>query len=376
MTEATAVRQAAQELLSTMTSRLGELVARESPPGAVRELRECAELLGDWGTETLRRAPLRSDRGGLPHLLWPATDQRVLLLGHFDTVWPLGTIDEWPFTVDDGIARGPGVYDMKAGIVQMLAALSLVADTSRIGVLLTCDEETGSTTSRKLIEEQARRSGAVLVCEPSGEGGALKVARKGGSVYRISIGGRAAHAGVEPHRGVNAAVELAHQVLAVQKLADPAAGTTVTPTVLSAGTTTNTVPENAVLHVDSRAWTPAELDRVDRAVHRLSAHLSEARLVISGGVNRYPLTREVAMPLLAEARAAAAEIGLPPPEGVEAPGASDGNFTGALGVPTLDGLGAVGGHAHGRGEYVDLKAMPDRVALLAALLDRLTAGGR
>ncbi len=360
----------------TLVDRLDELVSCESPPGSLPELAGCADLLTAWGTTILGRPPQRVVLDGLPHLLWPAADQRVLLLGHFDTVWPAGTIDDWPFTVTDGIARGPGVYDMKAGIVQMFAALSLVTEHTRIGVLLTCDEETGSTTSRKLIEEQAQRSAAVLVCEPSADDGALKVARKGGSVYRITISGRAAHAGAEPHLGVNAAVELAHQVLATQALASVEAGTTVTPTVLAAGTTTNTVPESATLCVDSRAWTAEELHRVDRMVHALTPRLAEARLMVSGGVNRYPLAAEVAMPLLAAARAAATDVGLPPPEGVSVAGASDGNFTGALGVPTLDGLGAIGGHAHGRKEYVDLRTMPDRVALLTALIDRLLATPR
>ncbi|MGW4425832.1 M20 family metallopeptidase [Streptosporangium sp. NPDC004631] len=373
MKQLSALRWAAREDAAAMVDRLGELVSCESPPGSAHHLTACADLVAGWGEAVLGRPARRVVRDGLPHLLWPAPDQRVLLLGHFDTVWPAGTIRQWPFTVEGETATGPGVCDMKAGIVQMLAALGLMADTSRVGMLLTCDEESGSITSRPLIEREARRSGAVLVCEAGAPNGALKVARKGGSVYRLTVHGRAAHAGVEPERGVNATVEIAHQILAVRALAAVPDGTTVTPTVLTAGTTTNTVPETAALSVDVRAWTREELDRVDRMIHRLAPRLPEATLTVDGGVNRYPLTPAVALPLLAMAQEAAKDIGLPPPDGAHAPGGSDGNFTGALGVPTLDGLGAVGGGAHARGEYVEVRTMPDRAALLAALVERLLA---
>ncbi|MEU7934804.1 M20/M25/M40 family metallo-hydrolase [Micromonospora echinofusca] len=364
-------RRGAQARAGVLTERLRRLVTCESPPGAGSELAACADLLQAWGDAALGRRGRRVVLDGLPHLLWSAPDQRVLLLGHYDTVWPAGTISEWPFTLTGSTATGPGVCDMKAGIVQMLTALELLPDTSRIGLLLTCDEESGSVTSRPLIEEQARRSGAVLVGEPSTEGGDLKVARKGGSVYRITVGGRAAHAGVEPHRGVNAGVELAHHVLAVQAFA--AGETSVTPTVLSAGTMTNVVPESAVLCVDVRAWTREELHRVDRLVRELTPRLPDARLTVSGGINRYPLPASVSTPLLRIAQSAAADLGLPAVRGVAAPGASDANFTGALGVPTLDGLGGVGGLPHARGEYVDVARMPERTALLAALTARILA---
>jgi glutamate carboxypeptidase len=209
------------------------------------------------------------------------------------------------------------------------------------------------------------------VCEPSTPDGSLKVARKGGSAYQLMIRGRAAHAGVEPHLGINATVELAHQVLTVLDLADPASGTSVTPTVVSGGTTTNTVPEEARVAIDVRAWNSGELDRVDQALQRLSARLPGAVLTIGGGLNRYPMPAESALPLLSMARAAAIDLGLTAPEGAHAPGASDGNFTGALGVPTLDGLGAVGDGSHARGEYVEVALMPDRAALLAGLVERL-----
>jgi glutamate carboxypeptidase len=354
-----------------MIDRLGVLVACESPPGSIPHLEACAELLAGWGTDVLGRPARRETREGLPHLLWPAQDQRVLLLGHFDTVWPAGTISQWPFTVTAGTATGPGVVDMKAGIVQLLAALEMLPDTSGIGVLLTCDEESGSVTSRALIEEEARRSGAVLVCEPSTPDGALKMARKGGSAYRLEVLGRAAHAGVEPHLGINATTELAHQVLAVQALASAENETSVTPTVITGGTTSNTVPERSSLCIDVRAWSGDELHRVDRALRGLPPRAWGEGLKLHGGVGRYPLQPDVTLPLLKLAQAAAADLGMPVPEGAHAAGASDANFTGALGVPTLDGLGAVGGGSHARSEYADVTMMPDRAALLAALAGRL-----
>jgi glutamate carboxypeptidase len=268
-------------------------------------------------------------------------------------------------------ASGPGVFDMKAGIVQLLAAVRLVADRSQVSVLLTGDEETGSATSRSLIEAEARRVRAVLVCEPSADGGAVKIARKGGASYRLSVAGRAAHAGLEPELGVNASIELAHQILDLASLAVPADGTTVTPTVLSSGTTSNTVPESGAVTVDVRGWTRDELERVDRGIRDLAPHLAGATLTVEGGIHRYPLESAMALPLLQLVQAAARDLGLPAPEGERSGGGSDGNLTAALGVRTLDGLGAVGGHPHGRDEWADITAMPNRAVLLAALIDRL-----
>jgi glutamate carboxypeptidase len=358
-----------------MVERLQELVSCESPSGDASCLAACADLLTSWGDAALGRRVERFVEGGVPHLLWRAPTPVVLLLGHFDTVWPRGTVAEWPLTIRDRRASGPGVFDMKAGIVQMLAAVQLVADRSRVSVLLTGDEETGSATSRELIEGEARRVRAVLVCEPSADGGAAKIARKGTAGYRITVTGLAAHAGLEPELGVNAGVELAHQVLALESLAAPGAGTTVTPTVLAAGTTPNTVPERGVLTVDVRGWSRDELQRVDRAIRDLPPRLPGAAIAVTGGVNRWPLEPAMASPILEIAQSAAADIGVPRLDGVRSGGGSDGNLTAAAGVPTLDGLGAVGGHPHARTEWVDVAAMPDRAALLAAIVDRLCGLG-
>lgn len=365
----------ARDEAGAMVERLRDLVACESPPGSRAHLAVCADLLDGWGREVFGRPARRVTVDGLPHLLWAAAEQDVLILGHFDTVFPAGTVTARPFTVVGDVATGPGVCDMKAGIVQLFTALRLLGegDRARVGLLLTCDEETGSVTSRPLIEREARRSGCVLVCEAATADGQLKVARKGGSVYQLIVRGRASHAGVEPHRGVNATVEVAHQVLALSALGAPTpAGTSVTPTLLSAGTTTNTVPALASVAVDVRAWTGAELERVDRAIRGLVPLLPEAVLVVDGGINRYPMRADLAQPLLDVARTVAKELGLDPPDGAHAAGASDANFTAALGVPTLDGLGAVGGGAHAADEYIDITRMPERAALLAGLVERLT----
>lgn len=354
-----------------LVDRLGELVGYETPPGSVSHLTACADLLAAWGTRILGREPRYIFTDGLPHLLWAAPDQRVLFLGHFDTVWSAGTLAEWPFEVTGTIATGPGVCDMKSGIVQAFAALSAMPDTSHVGVLLTCDEESGSTLSRPLIEAEARRSGAVLVGEASSPNGALKIARKGGSAYRLTARGRAAHAGVEPHRGINATVEIAHQALMVGAFADAEAQTSVTPTTLVAGTTSNTVPESATLSIDVRAWSGGELERVDRLIRALPTHVEGSRLELDGGISRYPLTTDMAQPLFEIALKAAADLGITLPEGAHAPGASDANFTAAAGALTLDGLGGVGGGAHARSEFVDVARMPERAALLARLMERI-----
>ncbi len=355
-----------------MRECLAELVSCESPSAETTALSRCAALLDDMGTEAFGRPAERLTAGGRPHLLWPAAAPRpALILGHFDTVWPLGTLGDWPFTVTDGIASGPGVFDMKAGIVQALAAIMLLDHKDSVSLLLTSDEEVGSPSSRTLIEDQARGAAAVLVCEPSADGGAVKIARKGVGGYQVSVGGRAAHAGLEPQLGVNAGIELAHQVLALAGIADPDAGTTVTPTTLVAGTTMNTVPEAASLAVDVRAWTAAELERVDQGIRRAAPHVAGAAVTVTGGINRYPLEADAARELYELARRAAGDIGIEPPAGVRSGGGSDGNLTAAIGVPTLDGLGAVGGRPHARDEHTDVRLMPDRAALLAALIGRI-----
>jgi glutamate carboxypeptidase len=236
---------------------------------------------------------------------------------------------------------------------------------------VTGDEEFGSPGSRALIEEEAAGKVAALVLEASADGGALKIKRKGISSYRLSAAGRAAHAGLEPENGINATVELAHQVLAVTALADPALGTTVTPTLLSAGTSVNTVPAAGEFAIDVRASSAAEQQRVDSALRALRPVLPGATLTLSGAPNRPPMPESASAALFALAQQVAARLGQPALRGVAVGGGSDGNFTAGAGTPTLDGLGAVGGGAHAEHEHVLVAALAPRTALLAALVDEL-----
>jgi glutamate carboxypeptidase len=240
-------------------------------------------------------------------------------------------------------------------------------------IVLTSDEELGSQTSRAMVEAAARGALAALVLEPTGDGGALKTARKGTGMYTMTVGGRAAHAGLEPEKGANALIELAHLVLAVDAVARPELGTTVTPTVAQAGTATNVVPDTATIDIDVRVAVAAEADRVDRDIRALATTVPGCTLTVSGGPNRPPMPASASAPLVPLVEAAAARLGLAPPGGVEVGGASDGNFTAAIGTPTLDGLGAVGEGAHAEREYVVASAMPERAALLAELVDELLA---
>ncbi|WP_063059832.1 M20 family metallopeptidase [Nocardia sienata] len=360
---------AAAGTLPDMLDRFRLLVDCESPSDDPLGLQRCAALIRPWLADALGRSARSTRIGENVHVLAEAPDPRVLVLGHFDTVWPVGTTADRPFSITGGIATGPGTFDMKGGIVQALAAIELLADASHVSVLLTSDEETGSASSRQLIEEQARKAGAVLVCEPSADGGAVKIGRKGLAAYRVAVTGRAAHAGLEPELGVNAGVELAHQILAIAGLASE--NTSVVPAVIAGGTTVNTVPEYAECSVDARSWSVPDLEKVDRAMLALTPRLPGATVTVTGGIARLPFEESSARGLYREAAAAARTLGMAPLRAVRSGGASDGNFTAAIGVPTLDGLGAVGGHPHARDEHVDVNTMPARVALLATLLERL-----
>ncbi|WP_369133632.1 M20 family metallopeptidase [Modestobacter sp. I12A-02662] len=356
---------------ATMLEQVERLVMTESPSDDTALTTRCADLVGDLVHDVLGERPHRLEVEGRTHLLLRSGARRpVLLLAHLDTVWPAGTTAEWPFSVDGDWATGPGVFDMKAGLVQGLHA-ARAAGADGVDLLVTSDEEIGSPTSRLLIEREAARARAVLVLEPGVEG-APKTARKGVSMYTLRVHGRASHAGLEPEAGVNALVELAAQVAAIHSLQAPEAGTTVTPTVARAGTTSNTVPAQAQVAVDVRAWTAQEQDRVDAGLRALTPTLPGATLDLLGGVNRPPLESSASAALMARAARCAAELGIPLPAGQAVGGASDGNFTAGIGVPTLDGLGAVGRGAHARGERASVAALPERAVLVAALIRALT----
>lgn len=350
------------------------LVCCESSSDDLAAVAACAELVGELGNELIGVTPEVHEVQGRRHLVWRCGGPTsVLLVGHCDTVWPMGTLARWPFSVDGDRATGPGVFDMKAGLAQLFHALAVLDDLTGVTVVVTADEELGSPTSRALIEAEAAGARAALILEASADG-ALKTARKGVSMYRLAVHGKASHAGLEPAAGVNATVEAAHQVLAVSGLAEPAVGTTVTPTVLRSGHTLNTVPDAAEISVDVRAADPAEQRRIDAALRALRPVLPGARLDVHGGINRAPLDVAASSGLFALAQSLAGAMGLPALCAVSVGGASDGNFTAGVGTPTLDGLGAVGDHAHAEGEWASVAAMPDRAALLAALVDAVRAG--
>jgi glutamate carboxypeptidase len=351
---------------------VAELVRIESPSSDPAAVTRCQQRFADLLVERTGVPASLVEVEGVTHLSWAVGEPRVLLLGHLDTVWPHGTLERLPFAVEDDRMTGPGVFDMKTGAAMMLHALAGLDDLDGMAVLLTGDEEVGAPTSRALIEDTARDARAVLVLEAA-QGEAVKVARKGVGTYRLEVTGRAAHAGLEPEAGANALVELAHQVLAITGLRDADAGTTVTPTVTTAGTTMNTVPARAEAAVDSRAWTPDEQQRVDAALRALAPQVDGCTLTLHGGINRPPLTEATTRALFDRACRVAADLGLPPLASATVGGASDGNFAGALGVPTLDGLGAVGHGAHAEDEHVRVSALPDRTRLLTALCADLLA---
>ena len=305
-------------------------------------------------------------------------DRQVLLLGHFDTVWPVGQLARMPITRTDDRLTGPGVLDMKAGIVLgMLATRALFEAAgpppSRVVMLWTTDEETGSRTSRALLEAEARRSEAVLVLEPALPGGVLKTSRKGCGQYEIVVYGEPAHAGVDPGKGVSAIRELARQILAIETMQDLPRGVSVNVGTIAGGTRPNVVAPEARATVDVRAPSRADAERIDAQLRALTPQIAGAKIEVTGGFERPPMERTAGVArLYAIAQQAGAELGQTIGEGSTG-GGSDGNFCAALGVPTLDGLGAIGDGAHALHEHVLVPPLVPRAVLIAALLSRLTS---
>ena len=360
--------------LDAMLADLDALVSTESPSRDIERLQAHAQLLSELMERMLGSAPTLIDSPVGPHIHWRGgSDPKVLILGHHDTVHPAGTLARLPFAVRDGIATGPGVFDMKAGIVQAIYAVASLEDSSHVEILLSADEEIGSHASRALIEERAIACGSVLVLEPSADGGALKIGRKGTGTITLSIEGRASHAGLEPEKGINSLVELATLIPQIVAIADESMGTSVTPTLASAGTADNVVPALTTCAVDVRVAVPSEKPRVEAAFAALRLQHPEARLVVGGQIGRPPMHESAAAGLFPIATAVATRIGIGSLKGVVVGGGSDGNFTAAVGVETLDGLGAVGGGAHGDTEHVVVATMPQRAALMAGLCQELSS---
>ncbi len=353
--------------LAELLCDLELLVTIESPSRDVEAITRSADVLaGLIERRTGRAARIVAGPDG-PHVHWSGGGTpKVLILGHHDTVFPIGSLDARPFSVVDGKATGPGVFDMKAGIVQAIHAVAALEDAAGVEMLFTSDEEVGARTSRALLEDRAVACGAVLVLEPSFDGGALKTGRKGTGTFEVRINGRASHAGLDPEKGVNALIEAAHQLLVISRFGDAQAGTTVTPTVARSGTAENVVPALAVLCVDVRVCNADEKRRIEKLMARLTPVLDGATIEISGGIERPPMPESASATLFPLARAVDSSV-----VGVAVGGGSDGNFTAALGVPTLDGLGAVGGGAHADHEFVLVETMPGRVELLAGIMRQI-----
>ena len=356
------------------------LVCLESPSGDAAAINRCAaELESRLGSLGGRVTRLPGGPAG-DHLRaeFGSGARRVLLLGHIDTVWPAGTLARRPFRAEGGRLHGPGVFDMKAGLALAGLAVKALAQESDglpgvVVLLVTADEETGSAVSRGIIEAEARVSDAALVLEPALPGGALKTRRKGCGEFVLRVSGRAAHAGIEPELGASAISELARQILRIEALRDAAAGTAVNVGVVRGGSRPNVVAADAEAMIDVRVASAAEATRVTAALLALKPVDPGTQVAVAGGIDRPPMERSAAgSALFAVAQAVAADLGRTLGEGGTG-GGSDGNLTAALGVPTLDGLGAVGGGAHADNEHVTTADLPWRAALVAGLLRRILA---
>jgi glutamate carboxypeptidase len=362
-----------------MLSVLRQFVNAESPSLEKAAADHCCGIIA----EEWRKRDARVERMGQKHrgdhlrvIYAPDRSEpagQLTVLGHYDTVYSRGALAKMPFRISGGKAYGPGTFDMKAGIVQALFAMQALQQTKfalrkRIVFLWTSDEEIGSESSRKLIETEARRSDAVFVLEPSfGPRGLLKTARRGVGEAELIVHGRASHAGLAPEEGINAIFELAVQLTRIEKWNDPRRGVNINADIVEGGTRTNVIAERARAVLDLRALKASDMRALEHRLHALRPVHKGARLDITGGFDRPPLERKVSAALFERAKFLARQMSLRLGE-CTVGGGSDGNFTGALGIPTLDGLGAVGDGAHSSHEHVFIKTMPTRAALLAALL--------
>ncbi|WP_422930183.1 M20 family metallopeptidase [Singulisphaera sp. PoT] len=362
-----------------MLARLEAYVDHESPSRDKAALDSLARTVADLFEAIGGDVSVLGNPSGGDHVLasfgskGPESPAPGLVLGHFDTVWPIGTLQSQPFRIDGNWAFGPGTYDMKASLVLVEWALKAIARVGAslprpVEVLFTSDEEIGSPTSRALIEATAAPSAYALVLEAPLADGSLKTARKGVGAYTVEVEGKAAHAGVEPEKGISAINELAHQILRINELADPSRGTTINVGLIQGGTTPNVVPAHAQARVDVRVTSTDEAKRIDEGIRQLRPVHPGAALVVSGGMNRPPMERtEAIASLFASAKEIGRRLGLELGEGSTG-GGSDGNFTAAAGIPTLDGLGVKGAGAHAIHEHILIDTLPERAALLACLL--------
>ena len=344
------------------------LVECESPTEDLVACNQVVDLAVEIANKLLKTPATKINENGRPVFWWGAKNPKIVLLCHLDTVWPKGSFQPtWKIEADT--ATGPGVFDMKAGFVQALYAVSQVNGAQEnVALVATTDEETGSATSKELIERLAKTAKAVLVFEASLDG-KVKTGRKGTAMYQVSVTGKASHAGLEPEKGINATTELAKLVMQISTLENPEFGTTAVPTVMQSGTTTNTVPALATLDIDVRSFTISELNRIDKSIRALASDV--AKVDVTGGVNRPPLETSSSMELYEKFEKVAKDLGLSPIGHASVGGASDGNLAAAAGAKVLDGLGAIGMGAHAPGESIKISTIEERIKLTAAFINEL-----
>src|SRR5215467_3188348 len=374
--------------LETILNSIRELVERETRSREESRLNEIADFVAGQLREIGGQVELISQLGYGTHLRagfdfgHERTERSVLVVGHLDTVWPVGTLERLPFRVtpaggaSKGRAHGPGIFDMKSGVAIVIESLRTIVSrglaTKRpVRLLLTCDEEIGSRTSRPLVEEEAKNAAAALILEPPLTGGVVKTGRKGIGTFTVRALGRAAHAGLDPEKGVNAIVELAHQTLRLAALNDYERGVTVSVGLIEGGSALNVIPACASAKVDVRFWTPEDGENLVAAIRGLAPATAGARVEVSGGINRPPMPRsEKNIALYEHARRLAAELGFDLKDDVVG-GGSDGNFIAAMGTPVLDGLGVDGDGAHAEHEHIVIDDIPRRAALLTRMMQTI-----
>ncbi len=349
---------------------LQRLVELQSPSEDLDACRSVISLANEIAVERLGAPARIFDENNRPVFWWGSENPSIVILTHLDTVWPIDSyLPLW--NVDGDKISGPGIFDMKAGFLQALYAIKDIPEAStKVALIATTDEELGSQTSRDLIKAVSKDADAVLVTEAS-LNGKVKVGRKGTSMYSIKVIGRAAHAGLEPEKGINASIEIARIVTSLAALENKELGTSVVPTTLHSGTTTNTVPAIATLDVDSRSFTMAEMERIEKAIHALTPLHPDARIEVVGGINRPPLELTATADLYQRLELVAAKLGQPEVGSASVGGASDGNFAAAAGAKVLDGLGAIGDGAHAPHEHILASTVPARIALLSAFIKDL-----
>jgi len=349
-------------------SDIQRLVECESPTEDLAACGEVITLAVEIANKLLNNKAEQITENGRPVFWWGTKNPKILLLCHLDTVWPTGSFTPtWQINGDK--ATGPGVFDMKTGFIQALYALVGIENAERkVALVATTDEETGSATSKDLITKLSKGADAVLVFEASLDG-KVKTGRKGTAMYQIKVTGLAAHAGLEPEKGINATTEIAKLVLQISALENPKFGTTAVPTRMKSGTTTNTVPAIATLDIDVRSFTSAELERIDKSIKNLKSDI--AKVEITGGINRPPLEESSTMALYEKLEAVAASMGFAKIGSASVGGASDGNLAAAAGAKVLDGLGAEGHGAHAPSEFIKISTLEPRIKLIHAFINEL-----